>query len=545
MASLRRSALSLGGAALSGVLLAWCYPRFNIESLVWVWASPLMILLWFARPANLRHPGRRGFGLGYLAGIVFFAINLSWITEVTWIGYLVFPFYLGLYFGFWGLFAATVGRPRVALLDPGSEKESSLFRSSIHTLTCAFLNASCWVALEWLRGWLMTGFGWNGLGVAFHDNLTLIQAADLVGVTGLAFMPLFVNAVLVTTVKRFHLEIKTRRMRPHLDFGVALLLVTGVFLYGLGHSLAPPPAGRDLRLVLVQLNIPQDEKWDERFGGLIMDNYAAFTIPAVETHEPDLVVWPESSLPHVLFSDASHVPYFNEILFKGDFHLMLGANELDYQKRLYYNAAVLMSRSVDTHLSVYRKVHLVPFGEFVPFRKSLPFLNDWFERVIPGDFNRGTSTDPLPLAGESLSVVPMICFEDTVGRLARRFVRDEPQLLVNVTNDGWFGKSAAAEQHLANARFRTVELRRPMARACNTGVTCLIDTRGAVTHALRTPEGDIFIEGALLGVLRVPDEPVETFYARHGDLFTGVLTLALLPTSFIVLIRQRRNRKTP
>lgn len=527
-------------AILSGGLLALCYPRWNVEELVWVWAFPLMLALWWLPVKRPRRRFRRGFLLGYLAGITFFGINLSWISEVTGLGVVIFPLYLGLFVGVWGGLAATVGRPRVGKLYVAADSEPGRFSivgASAHALSCAFFNAATWVCLEWMRGWLLTGFGWNGLGVAFHDNLNLIQIADIVGVTGLAFLPVFVGCVMLTTVRRFQLEIRHQQLRPHLDFGVALAVVSGAFLYGLGHTMKPAAEGTDLKCVLVQLALPQNEKWDPDKAVAILQDFERFTSTYVETTDPDLVIWPESSLPTPLFADPANETFLNNLLAKGDFTLMLGTNDFDLEANEFYNAAALMSGSLHAPgLEVYHKIHLVPFGEFVPFRKSLPFLDTWLKRLIPGDFNRGQSTDPLPFPGKDLTIAPLVCFEDTVGRLARKFIRPESQLIVNVTNDGWFGKSAAAEQHVANARFRCVELRRPMARACNTGVTCLIDDRGRISAALTDPDEGVFVKGALASTVRVPAAPPMTFYARFGDVFTLILGACAL---FLIALYRR------
>ncbi len=528
-------------ALISGGLLALGYPRWNVEELVWLWTFPLMVALWWLPVKEPRRRFRRGFGLGYLAGIAFFGTNLSWISEVTGVGVVIFPFYLGLYFAVWGGIAATAGRPRdTKLYVPTGEepRRFTLVGASGHALRCAFLNAAAWVGLEWLRGWMLTGFGWNGLGVAFHDNLNLIQIADIVGVTGLAFLPMFAGCVLLTTVRRFQLEIRHQQLRPHLDFGIALAMVSGTFLYGLGHTLKPVPEGTDLKCVMVQLALPQEDKWDPNKALGIVQEFERFTTAYVESTKPDLVLWPESSLPTPLFADPGNAVFLNRILSKGDFTLMLGTNDFDMEKGTAYNAAALMTGSFDSpELQLYNKIHLVPFGEFVPFRKTLPFLDTWLKRLIPGDFNRGESTEPLQFPGKPLKVVPLICFEDTVGRLARKFIRPEAQFLVNFTNDGWFGRSAAAEQHMANARFRCVELRRPMARACNTGVTCLIDDRGRVTAALSDPDGGYFVKGALASTMRVPSDPPMTFYARFGDFFTLILSICAL----VLIVLHRRS----
>ncbi len=521
---LSKTPWSLIAALASGFLLALCFPRFNVEHSVWLWAAPLMIALWWLPVGNERRRGRRGFLLGYVSGITFFAINLTWIQEVTIVGWLIFPFYLGLYFGVWGWIAATAGRPRdERLAAPYQEdKKPSLLAGSLHALNIAFINASAWVGLEWLRGWVMTGFGWNGLGIALHENLNLIQIADMVGVSGLSFLPMFVGCVLVTTVRRFSLEIRHQILRPHLDFGIALLLVAGCFLYGLRHTLAPAAEGTQLRCLLIQMAVPQMEKWDESKAMKILEDYEELTSTFIEATSPEFVIWPESSLPTPIFYDPANERYLDNLLAKGDFTFMLGVNDFDATADRYYNSAAIMRGRLHTpDLDLYHKIHLVPFGEFIPFREQLPFLANWLERVIPGDFSRGESTDPLPYPDKEFTIIPLICFEDTVGRLARQFVRKEPQLMVNLTNDGWFGTSPAAEQHVANARIRCIELRRPMARATNTGVTCLIDPTGRFTTKL----DDLFNPGGFVNTITIPHDAKLTFYAKFGDLFTGVVSL--------------------
>ncbi len=524
--------IALSFALLSGVLLALCFPRFNVEALVWVWAAPLLISLWWLPRPETGRRFWRGFGLGYLTGLAFFGINLAWIHEVTLVGAIIFPFYLALFLAVWAGLSTTIGRPRDAQLHtpPDSEAKPSLFRTSFHSLRCAFFNAATWVTLEWLRGYLLTGFGWNGLGVAFHDNLNLIQIAEITGVTGLSFLPMFAGCVLVITVRRFQLEIRHQQLRPHLDFGVALAAVAATFLYGLNHTLKPKGDGPSVKCVLVQLAIPQELKWDPAQAPNIIADLQAFTRTYASTTDPDLIIWPESSLPTPLFADPANDPIINGLLEEDDFALMLGTNEYDLVNDKVFNSAVLVQESLQSaDLQLYRKIHLVPFGEFIPFRERLPFLDAWLKDLIPGDFTRGTSTEPLPFPDKDLQVIPLICFEDTVGRLARRFVRPEAQFMVNMTNDGWFRRSPAAEQHVANARFRCVELRRPMARACNTGVTCLIDAQGRMISKLEDPDEGIFVKGALVGALPIADAAPLTFYARFGDLFSGIMAaLAIL-----------------
>src|SRR5213075_2259082 len=171
------------------------------------------------------------------------------------------------------------------------------------------------------------------------------------------------------------------------------------------------------------------------------------------------------------------------------------------------------------HLQIYRKVHLVPFGEYVPGRHTIPLLARVVGDQVPDDFAFGKEFTVFQLTGDKAKVAPLICFEDTIGDLARQFVLRGANLLVNLTNDAWFLHSAGSQQHLTNAIFRCVETRRPMARAANTGVTCFVNQFGRVTQVLLDDTGSTFTEGVLTGEVKVPTEHELTFYTRHGELF--------------------------
>lgn len=226
--------------------------------------------------------------------------------------------------------------------------------------------------------------------------------------------------------------------------------------------------------------------------------------------------------------------------------LLLGSDVFD--KGQAFNAAILVPAHAD-ELQVYRKIHLVPFGEYVPLRHSFPLFGAIAGRWVPGDFGRGQEYSRFVLTTAPVRIAPLICFEDTIGELTRRFVLPNDSqrgadLLVNITNDGWFLHSAGSHQHLANAVFRCVETRRPMVRAANTGVTCFINEFGRVTDMLKDERGSTFTEGALYGVINVPLNGDLTFYVRHGELFSkicaGVTVLTLLAL-FTATLRRRRE----
>jgi apolipoprotein N-acyltransferase len=221
--------------------------------------------------------------------------------------------------------------------------------------------------------------------------------------------------------------------------------------------------------------------------------------------------------------------------------LLLGTIDLD--EKHDYNAALLVSEE-GRRVQVYRKVHLVPFGEYIPGRHTIPLLARVVGDQVPGDFGFGREHTVFRLANDKALVAPLICFEDTIGDLTRQFVLGGANLLANVTNDGWFLRSAGSRQHLANAVFRCPETRLPMVRAANTGVTCFINEFGRIIQSLVDENGSQFTDGVLTGEVSIPLERELTFYVRHGEVFAlscvGISALLLVFLG-MQLIRRRKS----
>jgi len=599
-------------ALISGVLLAMCFPGMgNFSGMIWVWMLPLLPAIWRG------HSKRYGFGIGYLAGLAFWLLNLKWLWTVSGMGALAMAAFLALYFGLWGALAVSLGNPWRKSKSTGKEKDSTTDSSttriqqkiaqkqqdqkvqkrtgslacalgdSIRSLKFAFINAAAWVALEWLRGWLFTGFSWNGLGVAFHETPVLAQAADLIGITGLAFLPVLMSAVIVQTVSRLKAEVASGKLRPRLDFSIAALLLALQFFYGVwrikdvsGWETQP------VRILLVQGNIPQDVKWDPVAVADILQVYADTTEEGtesledenlarlqtsqegspVELKQPDLVIWPESAIPTPLYfannldgyllTAGAHHLINEQIRPLGQFTLISGMNEFEAdfngERAVWkegggqYNSivAVAPEGELETSITTWRKMHLVIFGEYIPLLDKLPFLGELFKfsagADFAGNFDAGTSTEPMvvPLRQSSLQLIPSVCFEDTVGRLTRKFVRTKPQLIINVTNDGWFKHSEAAKQHMANAKFRAIELRRPMVRSANTGVSAIISTTGSLSdpatgkrQVIEDAQGSHFVRGSLYGHAYAPKHGPFTLYAIAGDWFAFLMISLIIVTA--------------
>jgi apolipoprotein N-acyltransferase len=542
-------------AICSGFLYAACFPPFNLTWFCWIALIPLIAAIWFSGTES-RHRWLRNLLLGYVAGLTFFWIVFSWLTTVTILGWFVLEFYMAIYVAIWAWFCGLL-RPRPKINRVGCSKweqmlsqartsatpPQSPWTKSTNNLRLALLLAAAWTTLEWLRGWVFSGFGWNGLGVALHDNWPLIQIAELTGVAGLSFLIAFVNVIILTTAYRLVVEARTRVMRPHFDFTFTMAAIVGVLVFGF-RATQVSPAAKTLRVTAVQSNVPQNQKFDPQFTRRIFDQFRRLSEIALRSNPPpELLVWPESSMPGPVLEDQESYKFVTDLAADADADFLLGT--IDEDGGDVYNAAILLSEGGE-RVQMYRKVHLVPFGEFVPGRHTVPLLARIVGDQVPGDFKAGKEHTVFTLTNGDVQVAPLICFEDTIGELARQFVvptETSPgaNLLVDVTNDGWFQHSAGSHQHLANAIFRCIETRRPMLRAANTGVTCFINQFGRVTQELRDEIGSTFTEGVLSGDIKVPSEHELTFYARHGELFAkacAVITLiAIVLTS---LTRWRR-----
>jgi apolipoprotein N-acyltransferase len=544
-------------AVCSGLLYAVCFAPFNLTWFCWIALAPLVAAIWFSG-AESRHGWLRNLLLGYVAGLTFFWVVFFWLTTVTAPGWFVLAFYMAIYFAAWAWFCGLL-RPRAGKRQsPAAGKWDQMltqarttaapapspWTKSTNNLRLAFVLAAAWTTFEWLRGWVFSGFGWNGLGVALHDYWPLIQITELTGVAGLSFVVAFANVILLTTAYRLVVEARTRVMRPHFDFTVTMAAIVGLLIFGLRATQISPPT-KPLRVAAVQSNVPQTQKFDPQFTRRIFDQFRRLTEIALRSNPPpDLLVWPESSMPGPVLADQESYKFVMDLAASADTDLLLGA--IDVDKRDVYNAALLVSDGGE-HVQVYRKIHLVPFGEYVPGRHTVPLLAQIVGDQVPGDFKEGKEYTVFTLTNNEIHVAPLICFEDTIGELTRQFVLPNEtspgaNLLVDVTNDGWFQTSAGSHQHLANAIFRCSETHRPMIQAANTGVTCFINQFGRVTQMLRDETGSTFTEGVLAGEIKVPTEQELTFYARHGELFAKACAASTVVSIFVVFGIRRWRR---
>ena len=550
-------------AGLSGLMLALCFAPFQWPDLVWL--SPVLLLaaLWLG--SGEARPKRKAFAVAWVGGVVFWTINLKWLSTVTGAAYLILVAYLALFFAFFGLFASSVGNPFREKAKKRGRREVAL-----RSLGFAALNAGLWCGLEWLRGLLFTGFGWNGLGVTFHDRLPLAQGAEFVGVSGLAFLPIFVAGVVVQVGVRLVDGTKAGKMERHWDFAAMVLILIGAFTFGVLRMMGINRAPSDeLRVILVQMNVPQvagDILWSPEKMHQAYEEETLAALARVDAHNEklmaeaegeveldvvDWVVWPESVLYGVLLNDGGDTLAINEpslastTIYRmrdaGVRNFVAGIPELEAERvgdsirptenPTQYNT--LLAVDANGELAIHRKQHLVIYGEFIPFVDSVKWLGNIYEKVagVPwgGNLGRGKGGDgfSLPGAGGEVNVIPSVCFEDTVGRVTRKFSKGPREVILNITNDGWFLESEGSQQHFDNAVFRAIEMRRPLLRAANRGVTGAVSATGSLVsyetgkrQVLEDENGGPFLRGSVFVKAQILKEGGPTLYARVGDLFS-------------------------
>ncbi len=492
---------------LSAVLQILIFPLPGLYIFSWFALTPLIVALLRARPAgalevigasNLQPATPwQGFLLGFVCGIVWYAGTCYWIFDTMRLyGGLNAPMalmvlfffccYLGLYHGLFGLLLTLLARPR------------DLRRALV---IAPFL----WVAVELART-RITGFPWNLLGIAQVDNVALSRIAGWTGVYGISFEIALVNvafaaAFLIPRAKRTAML-------------VAALAAAAVLQAG--RLVDAPPAKADRAALLVQQNVPVQAEWTPAYFQQTLSQLTELTVNSAKGHKPDLIVWPESPAPFFT-NDAKFRDAISQLARDTNAWIVVGAIGSDAPQPNaegpIFNSAVLVSPS-GQWISRYDKVHLVPFGEYLPFPSLFFFAGGLTKEV--GQFEHGTSHRPLPAGGESLGL--FICYESIFPDEVRQSADQGAEVFVNISNDGWYGDSGAYAQHLNQTRMRAIENNRWILSATDTGVTASIDPWGRI--AARIPRKQ---RTALVAPYALTS--VTTFYTRHGDWFAYVCAI--------------------
>ena len=501
----------------SGLFLVLIFPRYNLEFIAWFALIPLLF-------AIQNQPLGTVAARGFFAGMIFYFLSLNWITN-TLINYGNIP--TSLSFLILGLLAAYLSF-YVSLFCVLTVKWS---RGK--PLYFFLLAPLVWTSLEYLRSTHITfGFSWMGLGYSQFQSLNIIQPAEFTGVYGISALIVFVNAALhffLNTWTCNFISSDTYK-KPNKLIGLTTLLVVGLW-FGWGSWTLEITKSRiesspNIRIAFAQGNIAQHLKWNKNYQQTTMKFYKDLTMKAANEN-PELIIWPEAAIPFYYSLDPNGTKFIQDLARTVDIPLLFGS---PYKKNvdgklLDYNRAFLISSQGET-IDVYDKMHLVPFGEFVPFRQALFFIDKLVE--IIGDFGLGERATVFKLNSNKFGV--LICYEIIFPDLVRQSVKNGAEYLVNITNDAWFGKTAASYQHISMAALRAVENRTPIIRAANTGISGFIDATGQIrnTTQLFTRE---FIASDI-----TPNTGPRTFYSKFGDIFSY---FCLLLTATIALLAYR------
>lgn len=475
--------------SLTGLCLFLSFPKANLFFFAFIALVPLFFALkgisfW------------EGFKAGIIAGFVYNAGVLYWIAYVV-VKYGYLPLYAGI--------AAMIAVAAILSVYVGifaSLQARFMSRGFPAILTAPFL----WVGMEYARAHLFSGFPWEILAYSQHRNLPLLQIADVAGMYGVSFFIVLVNAVVYDALNRG----SRSKVAVFSEVLIAVFLAVSLFSYGyyrMDRVSRSVEKGRNLEVMIVQGNIDQSIKWDPAYQRETMDIYGNLST-ADSSFKYGLIVWPETATPFY-FQDVND--YHREVVNiarRSESYLLLGSPSyrLEAGREHILNSAFLLSPEGRV-AGRYDKVHLVPFGEYVPLRPLFPFM----ARIAGvGDFLPGKGFDTLEVNGEKIGT--LICYEAIFPEIAAEYRRQGARLFVNITNDAWFGETAAPYQHLSMAALRAVENRTYIVRAANTGISAVISPTGEVVA-----KTGLFEKKTLRGSVHLMEG--QTFYSRFGDIF--------------------------
>ena len=522
---------------MSGLLLFVSFPLFGLFFLSWISLVPLLIAV----------SGKgicRGSLISIFSGIIFFLGIFSWILEVpgyTYLHHALLAVYLGLYIGVFGFIFV-------------------LFNKRVGLIAALFMAPFIWTLLEFLRSnFTFLELPWGLLSHAQYKNPVVIQIASLTGAYGVSFLIVLVNATIaVLVMMAFKRLIGGKANFPALRpvWARNLLLVfcsvclVGTLLYG-HWRLHQPIEGTSIKIAVIQGNIPQKRKWDRKYAKFIRQTYQDLTIQAARD-APSLIVWPETATPGAINRHIGMYSWLKGIASTADAYLLVGSAQrakfakTEVDRARYVNSAFLISpASKKIKNQRYDKILLFPFGEYLPYRNIIPWA--WLNVPDVNGYMPGQEFKVLNLAGTPFAVT--ICWENIFPDLARRFVQNGAQFIVNITNEAWFGETAAPAQFLSMNVFRAVENGVYVVRCGNTGISCFIDPCGRVVDRVKNENGkDIFVRGFVTGNV-VPLES-NTIYTHYGYWFSWICVIISIlfflcalvkPKSRNLLVSERRS----
>ncbi len=512
-------------SAASGITLTCAFDTIGIGFLAWFALAMLLLSL---RNATVKE----ALGLGLLAGLVHYGTLLYWLVPTmhqygplpVWVSIgalLLLAFYLAIYVALFSAAVTAVARRPVFLV---------------------LVVPVFWVSLEYMKTYFFSGFPWGLIGYSQYNYLHLIQVADIFGVYGVSFFVAMINAALFVIFLHAGGRLWQHRPATRSAAVFCIVLVAGMFAVNAGYGryklaeMDDIMAGADkLRVSVVQGNIEQSMKWDDDYIRSTVDRYLSLSDKAM-AFEPQLVVWPETAMPFYFLQKAAYTDTVIEAIERMETWFLIGSPAFELDQKTddvwFYNSAYLMDPKA-RKTGVYDKVHLVPFGEYVPFDDWLPFVNRMVDSI--GDFKPGNAGTVLSSQDAALGV--QICYEIIFPHLSAAMVQNGGNLLVNITNDAWFGKTAGPSQHFSMAVFRSVENRRALIRSANTGISGFVDPAGRIMG--RT---DLYETTHINRVVPVITSG-HSFYTKYTDSLPAASIAASLLILAVSGIRRKRRKQ--
>ncbi len=534
-------------AVAAGLILASAFPKIGIAGAAW-FAPGLILFCGLARRAS-------AFRIGYVAGLAHYLASLSWLLKIPVaffpiLGWFALGAYLALFVAAWTWLCCRLCPFELPFAQGGStgsktdaQTESHSTNTRLRRIGWALGCAASWVAMEMILARLFSGFPWNFLGASQYRQLPVIQIAAATGIYGVSFMIVWFSASLVGAVAVF-VQSSGGARSSKMDLITPFLALAFVISYGVAKCTRPQSAERQLKIALVQPSIPQTLIWDSGKGTNRFQKLLELSERAVAT-KPDLVIWPEAAVPNLLRYDEATFATITGFARRHHVWMIVGADDAEPKKNPtpgddadYFNSSFLITPEGKL-AGKYNKQHLVIFGEYVPLARWLPFLK-WLTPITSG-FESGSGPVPFQLTAPRVRTSVLICFEDIFPHWVRSHVEPDTDFLVNITNDGWFGESAAQWQHAASAVFRTVENGLPLVRCANNGLTCWIDSRGGLHDPFLPNTTDAYGEGfktVEVPILTEGESRTETIYHRYGDWF-GWSCVAIAALLLLKCIRLR------
>ncbi|OIO60202.1 MAG: apolipoprotein N-acyltransferase [Verrucomicrobia bacterium CG_4_10_14_3_um_filter_43_23] len=514
-------------AALSAILYYAAFAQFDAPEAAYVFAVPL--LLWAFFKPSFKH---------YLiatliSGWVAWFFNIIWLSNITWLGTIGLAFILALYYSAWFLVA------RLVIIKSAN-------KGLIHRLYDMIALAAFWVVLEWIRGVVLLRFPWLALAVSQWQRPILLQIISWTGSYGLSFVLIFFNlgiAYFLANICNREQTPISRYLRTTPEFLLAMVLLLGLIIF----SIKQTPKHRKQELLFTAgISQPYILPSTHEDSKLSRENFMVLQEQTLllQTLHPDVILWPEAAVPTAIFDNELGTRKWVEYLCNSiNIPILFGALA-DYQNQGWYNGIFLALPQKGLDKNYYAKRKPVPFGEYVPLRFLLPFL----ERVVPGEWDiiPGNNIKPiqLPVRDKIVRIGGLVCYEDVFPDLSRESVRAGSDVLLVLTNNAWFGEGSGAYQHAAHAALRAVENRRPIVRCGNGGWSGWIDEYGNTREVVTNSENSIYFRG--IGKLTVTVDPDwwrrESVFTRHGNWFAylciGICLPRLLALAFLLFPRQ-------